>query len=566
MALLDDLPLDVLLTVVKWLSEKSWCEHVFYELLPVASVNTSLRQLLLPLLYRNLVFEFPVSDNNDDKLSEAESTAPPNLTICTRHTAALAKSAACSEYVQRVKLFVNEYTAPDDIIRAVRDDMDAGSEAKWPNLRSYAYIYDHVHLGVEDLFSCSDVVKQLDKELPKLRQTPSVICEVPSGTVPLTYTPPSVSFLAQLTSLRLNCDSQGINTNHLPPLFAPTLVDLTLSSINPDNVWNIFYDGQGNQTVVFARLKHLDVTFKSPFCWIYRDGIPPHLQGATGGVLTKRSVWAAGSAGGRLDCRVPLFPVLRTLRCTDMTYNFHDFISRTQCHNSLASLYVGNGDVYFDFDAELFKSLETVEFDASLWGIDEEFTGSVDLCKSAFTSLLRAKTSIQRMAFRSTTRNTLFQVPPDIGCVNLRLLCLGVEIDFKSMLRLLNSLKHLVELELNVDYVTIYGLNDRQGDTGEDVDERQPPQADYPPVSSTLRHFNCRLHNPKERHYYTAPYALELALHLPMLESMNLSVDQRDDVDFYEAMLGKFLGEMSGSPYMNDGLLNAKVVPRPSIP
>ncbi|KAI8318030.1 hypothetical protein GQ54DRAFT_117426 [Martensiomyces pterosporus] len=131
------------------------------------------------------------------------------------------------------------------------------------------------------------------------------------------------------------------------------------------------------------------------------------------------------------------------------------------------------------------------------------------------------------MEFRSTVRDTLFQVPPDIGCVNLRSLLLGVEIDFKSMLRLLSNLKHLIELELNVDYVSINRLNGRQGDTGEDVDERQPPQAEYLPVRSTLSCFTCCLYSPKGCRCYKASYAFELALHLPALESMTLGVDKK---------------------------------------
>ncbi|KAI8317969.1 hypothetical protein GQ54DRAFT_126559 [Martensiomyces pterosporus] len=240
MALLDELPLDILLAVVKWLKQEYWHEPVFYEFLPVASVSTSLRRSLLPLLYRDLVFESPVADNSNGELSEAESNAPPKLTIRTRHNAALAHSAGCSEYVQRVSLFTNRYTDPDDIIRAVQDDMDAGSEIKWPNLRSYAYNYLHTHFGVDSL-SCSDIITQLDKELPWLRHASPAACEVSSSTTPLTYNPPSVSFSTQLTSLYLDCDKQGIDANRLPQLFAPTLVDLKLYGVNPENIWNAFY-------------------------------------------------------------------------------------------------------------------------------------------------------------------------------------------------------------------------------------------------------------------------------------------------------------------------------------
>ncbi|KAI8318120.1 hypothetical protein GQ54DRAFT_111882 [Martensiomyces pterosporus] len=565
MALLDKLPLEVLLAVVKWLSQKHRYGPMFYELLPLANVSTSLRQLLLPLLYRDLAFEFPVADNSDDESSETESNAQLNLTSRTRHNAALANSAGCSEYVQRMSLFANEHTNPDDIARAVRDDMDAGSENKWPNLRSYACIYDHEHLGVQDSFSCSDFIRKLEKELPKLRQAPPVTRKVSSDIQLLTFNPPSVSFLTQLTSLRLSCDNQGVDANCLPQFFAPTLADLTLSGANPESVWNIFCDGQEGETVVFASLRHLNVTFSNPFDWMHSDGLPPHLQGATNDALTRRSVWTAGTAGGKPGCRVPLFPVLRTLRCTNMAYDFHDFISRTECHNSLVSLYVNNQFAYFDFDAELFKSLETVEFDASLWDRDEETTGSVDLYKSAFTSLLRAKTNIQRMIFKADARDVIFQVPPNIGCTNLRSLFLGVEIDFKSMLRLLSSLKHLVQLGLNVDYASIYRFDDRRGDTAGDIDELQPPQEDYPLVSSTLRYFTCHLRAPKGGHCYTASYAFELALHLPALENMALGVLHQTDVAFFEALLGRFLQELSGSPYMSDGLLNSKVIPHSSI-
>ncbi|KAI8318797.1 hypothetical protein GQ54DRAFT_314167, partial [Martensiomyces pterosporus] len=72
-----------------------------------------------------------------------------------------------------------------------------------------------------------------------------------------------------------------------------------------------------------------------------------------------------------------------------MTYDFHDFISRTQCHNRLVSLYVSSEYVYFDFDVNLFKNLEEVVFNTSLQGPNKENPGSVDLYKSAFTSLLR---------------------------------------------------------------------------------------------------------------------------------------------------------------------------------
>ncbi|KAI8318035.1 hypothetical protein GQ54DRAFT_336507 [Martensiomyces pterosporus] len=242
-----------------------------------------------------------------------------------------------------------------------------------------------------------------------------------------------------------------------------------------------------------------------------------------------------------------------------MPYGFHDFISRTQCHDSLVSLYVRSGHVYFDFDAELFKNLETVEFITHLVSAGEESTGSVDLCKSAFTSLLCTKTNIQRMVFQSCARDTLFQVPPDIGCINLRSLVLGVEVDLESMLRLLSNLKHLVELELDIRYAFINDRNDEQEGAAEYIDELLPPQAVYPPVSSTLHRFKCHLYNPRRRHCYTASYALDLALHLPALESMTLGVDKERDVAFYEAMLGKFFEEMSESPYMSDGLLNAKV-------
>ncbi|KAI8318305.1 hypothetical protein GQ54DRAFT_300531 [Martensiomyces pterosporus] len=440
--------------------------------------------------------------------------------------------------------------------------MDVGGETKWPNLCSYACSYNHYCLEDEDTFSCPDIIWQLDKELPKLHQASPVICEVPSGFMPLAYTPPSASFLTQLTSLCLICYNQGMDANRLPQFFAPTLVDLTLNGVNPENVWNIFYDGHENQTVVFARLKRLAMMFDSPLSWGEIDDLPPHLQDATNGALTGRSVWAAGAAGGRPGCRVPLFPVLRTLRCEGMAYNFQDFISGTQCHNSLVSLNVTNGNVYFDFDAKPFKTLETVEFSAWFRDTDEESTGSVDLYKSAFTSLLRAKTNIQRIAFRSDVCDKLFQVPPDIWCANLRSLCLGVEIDFKSMLRLLSNLKRLIELELDVDYAYIYEDDFRREDTAEDVDELQPLQVEYPPVSSTLRLFTCHLHAPKVRRCYTASYALELALHLPALESMTLGVDEQKDAAFFEALLVKLLQELSGSPHMNDGLLSAKVIQR----
>ncbi|KAI8317883.1 hypothetical protein GQ54DRAFT_147257, partial [Martensiomyces pterosporus] len=454
MAFLDELPLDILLAVVEWLSGKDWCRSLFYDLLPVASVSTRLRQSLLPLLYRDLVFEF-LSGRNDS----------------TRHNASLARSAGCSTYAQRVILFVDEYTDPEDVVRAVRNDADAGSETKWPNLRSYAYTNGHELFEPENFSSCWSIIEQVEKGLPKLRQASPVTCDVSSGIPLLAYSPPSVSFLSQLTSLYLRCDDQGIVANHLPQIFAPTLVDLALYGVNPEDIWNVFYDGHENQTVVFARLKRLVIEFENPLCWRQNGALPLHLQDATNGALTKRSVWAAGAASGKPGCRVPLFPALRTLKCWHMTYGFHDFISHTQCHNSLVSLYVDNGYVYFDFDAELFKNLEAVEFYADVWGSEEETTGSVDLYKSAFTSLLHAKTNIQRMALRAIARDTIFQVPPDIGCANLRSLFLGVEIDFESMLRLLGSLKHLIELELSGDRRFTHMFDDGRVDAAEDVDE-----------------------------------------------------------------------------------------------
>ncbi|KAI8318341.1 hypothetical protein GQ54DRAFT_87235 [Martensiomyces pterosporus] len=546
MALLDELPLNILLTVVKWLRRRHWHELDFYRLLPVASVSTSLRRSLLPLLYRDLVFEFRRIRN-----------------CSTRHNAALANSAGCSECVQRVSLVVNEHTNPDDIVKAVRDGMDAGNETKWPNVCSYSYNYRHEQHMVGDSFPCIDIIRQLDK-LPKLRQASPVTCSVSSVIAPLAYTPPSVSFFTQLTSLCLGCAYQGIDANRLPQLFAPTLVDLTLDGANPENVWSILYDSHENQTVVFARLKRLTIRFVNPLRWGQIGMLPPHLQGATNSALAKRSVWAAGTAGGWPDCRVPLFPALRALRCINMAYDFRDFISRTQCHDSLVSLYVQSDHVYFDFDAELFKNLETVEFVTYFHDTGEERTGSVDLYKSAFTNLLRAKTSIQAMLFRSLVCGTLFQVPPDIGCTDLRSLCLGVEVDFKSMLRLLSNLRYLVELELSGHRGPTCEFDGRQVDRAEDVDELQLPHADCPSVSSTLRRFACCLHSPRMRCYYTAAYAFGLALHLPALKDMILGVFREADVASHEAMLGRFLQKLSGSPHMNDGLLHAKVVTHPS--
>ncbi|KAI8318909.1 hypothetical protein GQ54DRAFT_306678 [Martensiomyces pterosporus] len=321
-------------------------------------------------------------------------------------------------------------------------------------------------------------------------------------------------------------------------LFAPTLVDLTLYCVNPENVWNIFYDGQEGETVVFARLKRLVIRFENPLRWGQNSDLPPHWQGATRGMLTRRSVWTARATGGKPGCRVPLFPVLCTLACTDMVYNLHDFISRTQCHNSLVSLYVNSRCTHFDFDINLFKNLEAVEFNISFPDTNEERTGYANLCESAFTSLLRAKTNLQRMAFRSFARDALFQMPPDIGCVNLQSLCLGVGVDFKSMLQLLSSLKHLIELELYVNYGDMHNDNGEQENGAGYIDELQPSQAEYPPVSSTLRRFTCRLRSPRVRRCYTASYAFELALHLPKLETMTLGVDEEDG-GFYEVLLGR---------------------------
>ncbi|KAI8318191.1 hypothetical protein GQ54DRAFT_307174 [Martensiomyces pterosporus] len=544
MALLDEIPLDILLAVVKWLKQDNWDKPVFYYLLPVASISTSLRQLLLPLLYRDLVFEYRRARNDN-----------------TRHNASLARSAGCSEYAQRVALFADECTNRDAIVSAVRDDVEVGNEAKWPNLRSYACTHIHECWAAAGVFPCSDLIRKLDEELPKLRQTPPVVYEGSSSIIPPAYTPPSVSFLTQLTSIYLSCSTQCIDANRFPQLFAPTLVDLTLYDVNPENVWSIFYDGHENQTVVFARLKRLEIRFVNPLHWEQNSDLPLHLQGVTNETLTNRSVWTAGAASGKPGCQVPLFPVLRILRCINMAYNFRDFISRTQCHNSLVSLYVDSRYAHFDFDAELFKTLETVEFNTHFRYEGKDLTGSVDLYRSAFISLLGAKTNVQRIKFSSGVHNTLFQVPPDIGCANLRSLHLSVEVDLMPMLRLLSKLKHLVELKLDIDYDYTYNANDGQEDAAEDIDELQLPQADFPPVNSTLHRFMCRLCTPRVRGCYTASYAFELALHLPALENMVLGVDEEGDVVLIEAMLGKFIQQMSGSPYMNDGLLSARVFP-----
>ncbi|KAI8318117.1 hypothetical protein GQ54DRAFT_314788 [Martensiomyces pterosporus] len=164
------------------------------------------------------------------------------------------------------------------------------------------------------------------------------------------------------------------------------------------------------------------------------------------------------------------------------------------------------------------------------------------------------------MSFTMCERDTLFQVPPDIGCANLHSLFLGVNVSFQSMLRLLSNLKHLVELVLNVYYGDIDRHHNRRVDPGGYVDELQPAQANYQPVSNTLRRFGCRLYSPWVRRCYTTSYALELALHLPALECMVLSVDDPYAAATIKALLGRFLEGLSGSPYMSVGLLNAKVV------
>ncbi|KAI8318303.1 hypothetical protein GQ54DRAFT_300528 [Martensiomyces pterosporus] len=435
--------------------------------------------------------------------------------------------------------------------------MDAGSETKWPHLRSYACNYSHYRFYDDDTLFCSGIFRQLDKELPKPCQASLVVCKVSSGVAPLAYIPPSVSFLTQLTSLRLSCTIKCTDTNRFPQIFAPTLVQLTLDDADPESVWNIFYDGQEGQTVVFARLKRLVIVFADPPYWKQNDDLPPHLQGAISSALTKKSEWAAGATSGNTGCRVPLFPALRTLRCSNMVCDFCGFIYSILCHNSLVSLYVNNLSMHSAVDAEMVKSLEIIKLSAVSWNTDEESTGSAGLYKSAFASLLRTKTNVQRMTVKSCVRDILFQVPPDIGCTNLRLLYLGVEIDFKSMLRLLSNLKHLVELVLDVDYKFGYTLDDEQEDTDEYIDELQPSQAYYPPVSSTLRRFMCRLCTPRVRGCYTASYAFELALHLPALESMTLWVDEEDDMVLIEELLSMFIQEQSGSPYLNNGLLNA---------
>ncbi|KAI8317966.1 hypothetical protein GQ54DRAFT_126626 [Martensiomyces pterosporus] len=105
------------------------------------------------------------------------------------------------------------------------------------------------------------------------------------------------------------------------------------------------------------------------------------------------------------------------------------------------------------------------------------------------------------------------------------------------MLRLLSNLKYLVELELSGHREPTYEFDDRQVDRAEDADEFQLPQANYPPVSSTLRRFACCLHSPRMRCCYTAAYAFGLALHLPALKDMVLGVFRETDVDSHEAVL-----------------------------
>ncbi|KAI8318806.1 hypothetical protein GQ54DRAFT_341663 [Martensiomyces pterosporus] len=553
MALLDELPVDILLLVAKRLYE-GFSKYIFYKLLPVASVNTRLRQRLLPLLYRDLIFEFPTVDGWDIEefedrymeLAHAGIHDIPKPKIQSRHNAFLAISAGCAKHVHRVTLFMDDFTKPRTVVRAVRDDMDAGCAEKWPELRSYSLKYRYEGAGYEELDNFSYVIERLGKKLPVLRQASSATDNANPGIAPLSFNPPSASFLTQLTSLTLGGNSFIVDACYLPPLFAPTLVTLTLYVVNPENIWESFYDHPKRRTVVFARLKYLNVTFEYSEFWIPNKGDED--------AANKKSVWKAEYDGEKVCFREPLFPSLLTLRCDDMLYDFPDFISHTQCHDSLLSLHVENKYTYYDFDAELFENLETVEFSVRIGEMWAAECGPVERYKAAFTSLLRAKTNIQYMTFVSDVKHDIFKVPYVIGCTNLRSLYLGTEVDFTSLLRLLGKLKHLVNLVLNVGY---YCYLSGDGDADDAV---QLSQEGYTPVSCSLRRFTCRVGTPRQPQYYTTLYAVKLALHTPRLEVMTLKVDEMSDEKYVQDLLHVLTRDVSKSQHVNQGLSSAKVV------
>ncbi|KAI8318710.1 hypothetical protein GQ54DRAFT_306842 [Martensiomyces pterosporus] len=532
---------------------------MFRKLLPVASVNTRLRQRLLPMLYRDLIFKFPTVDEYDVddaheeymELAEVGIYDLPKPKIQSRHNAFLAISAGCAKHVQRVALFMDDFTDPGTVVRAVRDDMDAGCAEKWPELRSYSFSYEYEGVEYGELDDFSYVIKQLDEELPVLRQASSATDNCSPGIAPPNFSPPSASFLTQLTSLALGGYSQIVDACYLPPLFAPTLVNLTLYVVNPENIWESFYDHPKRRTVVFARLKYLNVIFACSEFWNPDEGDKDAAK--------KKSVWKIKHDCEKLRFRKPLFPSLLTLRCDDMLYDFPDFISRVQCHSSLLSLHVRNKYVYYDFDAELFENLETVEFSAHIGNEWPAERGSVERYKVAFTSLLHAKTNIQYMTFLSDVKHDIFKVPSVIGCAKLRSLYLGAEVDFTSLLRLLGKLKHLVDLVLDVGYYCY------QRSGGEADDALQLSRGGYSPVSCSLRRFTCRVGTPRQPQYYTTPYAVKLALHAPGLEVMTLKVDRRFDEKYVQDLLYVLTRDVSKSPHMNQGLSRAKVVPLSSV-
>ncbi|KAJ1959209.1 hypothetical protein GGI12_004456 [Dipsacomyces acuminosporus] len=364
MALLDEIPADILLDVLEYLP-KDQGDPRFYSLQRLAGTSSKLRQCLLPLLYKDVLFECEIVsvDSNGDHIEEhdtAESEGSQEINRI-RHNAYLAQSADGPGYAHRVLMLVNEFADPDEIVRIVRDEMDVGNAAKWPNLRSYAYIYSHRHVSAGHSYSTSQVAKRLEKELPVLKQAPII-----SGSIAAFSPSLPASFLAQLTSLTLSCDNQGIDANYLPKFFAPTLVRLKFVCVRPENIWNIFYDGQNKRSVVFANLRRLDIAFENPRRWeedyMDHDELPSSKGNLIDRDLAKMSLWTTKTLGKLADYRIPSFPQLESFRCDNLIYSFRELASHIQCQSSLRNLYVANRHLYFDFDPSRFENLERVEF------------------------------------------------------------------------------------------------------------------------------------------------------------------------------------------------------------
>ncbi|KAJ1963488.1 hypothetical protein GGI12_002020 [Dipsacomyces acuminosporus] len=654
MALLDDIPTDILLEIVEHLLEGS-ADPRFYNLQPIASISSKLRQCLLPLLYKDLVLECGLvhveeehdgndsdhghvdgdsedgskveehsfnsdssakeqrpaenhdeqgieedqgdghntnnvshgherysldnehnningdgdddddgddgeGDGGEDYFSEytdlSGSIYQSDMASRIRHNSSLAQSASGSEFAHRVLLLVNEFADPDEIVRVVRDEMDVANEAKWPNLRSYAYIYKHRHRNAGESFSTSQVAKQLGRLLPVLNQAPTL----PEWKS--VFSASSASFLTQLTSLTLGCSSQGIDANYLPKFFAPTLVSLDLFSVRPENIWNIFYDGQDKQTVVFASLKRLTVLFENPREWsedeLDHDNLISYTTDLLDKDLARMSLWTPETLGNMINYCVPSFPQLESLHCQDLLYSFRDFVSQVQCQNTLRHLYVHNYHKYFDFDPSGFSRLELVEFRSYHRGWDGDDSTSSPHHAFAFGNLLSSKSNIRKLIFHSFARDLVFKAPSALGCTKLHWLQLRIEVDFNSMLRIVRQLPGLYHLDLGVGNAYFTDRNSEH-DEPESEDISSFGEFGNKQASTSLRRFICCVGRSSLVQFYTTAYVTALALHLPSLAKIYLCVDHKEDSVHVRSRLDGYISRLSASPNMNENLLSARV-------